>query len=250
MKTKRTHRLLRTLRSLQTAGAKGFNLVEVTLAVAIIGIAITILLGMFPLGLRASRDANDYANAATIAMDILSTFQAGAASSFTSVNLSRFGTIQGAGTILYYCNPVYGTVTGTAGTHTLNLQSPWQSHSKLSSASSVGTTGAFVLFFDAKGQSTSQTGTGTGRLIGQNIGTLTSRPYYRAEIRIDNNPTPTVSANLTRITVEMQWPCLAYWYLSDASAKFGARPRVGSGWGSGQFTDRTATYFTEVTQIK
>src|SRR5207249_920411 len=82
-------------RSWRAIVVRGFNLVEVTLAVAIIGVSLALILGLFPLGLQASRDSQDYAMASTLAMDILNTFRASAATSFNSATLARFGTIGG-----------------------------------------------------------------------------------------------------------------------------------------------------------
>jgi uncharacterized protein (TIGR02598 family) len=232
-----------------------FSLVEVTLAVGIVSVVIAVLLGLIPLGFQASREAADYSMASTIATDILSTFQAEGAASFTNASLARFNAVPGAATTtIYYAGPsggigTYSSHDGTCtGTAFVNLQEPWKDSRYQTGAPSLGSTGSFLLFFDALGQQTTNVGTTTTL-----VGALARRPYFRAEITILTSAsmsipyylTPANLGTVSQVTVTMRWPCL-----SNPGTNCGWRPRRGGPRTTGTFTDTSVSYTTEVTQIR
>ncbi len=67
---------------------KGFTLVEVMLALAIVSIGLIAILGLLPTGLRSARDAADNTISATVIQDIFNTIRT---NQFIQVDLSGFG---------------------------------------------------------------------------------------------------------------------------------------------------------------
>ncbi len=65
----------------------GFTLVEVVLALGIIGFAILAILGILPVGLNTGRSAQDETRAAQIAQTIIESIASQAPSQFTGVSL-------------------------------------------------------------------------------------------------------------------------------------------------------------------
>lgn len=57
-------------------GSDGFNLIEITVALAVISFGIVAILGLLPTGLQASRAAADQTIAATLAQDFFSELRA------------------------------------------------------------------------------------------------------------------------------------------------------------------------------
>ena len=66
---------------------KGFSLIEVTICLAIIAVALIAIIGLLPHGVQASREAADNTIAATIVQDVFSSIRA---ASFGTVDLSAF----------------------------------------------------------------------------------------------------------------------------------------------------------------
>ncbi len=66
----------------------GFSLVEVVLALGVIAFAIVAILGIVPIGLRTSHDAQDDTRAAQIAQAVIATIASQAKSQFTNVRLT------------------------------------------------------------------------------------------------------------------------------------------------------------------
>ncbi|GEM_PF-2732897 len=229
-----------------------FNLIEVTLATSIILTAVTVLLGMFPVGLKASRDAADYTMASILANTVMSVLQSSAGGgTFTRVSLAEWGTtsdFRSLGTITGAAQPTvyfYNSNTGTidyCGTFVMNALTP-------TAVPRGGTLQPFILFFDSMGRSTSSTGTGTSAVVGAlgNTPALRRLPYYRVEFTITPNDQIVQGTNIATILVNVRWPCI-----SNLGTRSGWRPRRGSPTGaitpSDVFTDNTSTYFGIIIQ--
>jgi uncharacterized protein (TIGR02598 family) len=67
----------------------GFSLVEVVLALGVIGFAIVAILGVFPVGLKTSHSAQDETRAAEIAQDILASIASQAQSRYPNVTIKQ-----------------------------------------------------------------------------------------------------------------------------------------------------------------
>jgi type II secretory pathway pseudopilin PulG len=221
-----------------------FNLIEVTVSVAIITTAVAVLLGMFSVGLKASRDAADYTMATVLANSVLNTLvSGGGGGSFARINLYEFGTVANAATFTVFYQQAGGTLQG-ARTYIFNASNP--------TLTPFGTQQPFILFFDEMGRTTNNTGTGTGTLAWQigGIGSasaLARRPYYRVEFTFTNNSSLVPGASVTTVTVNVRWPCIR-----NPGSLSGWRPRRGGPTGpttiTDVFIDNTVTYFGIIIQ--
>lgn len=155
--------------------AEGFSLIEVVLALGVIGFALIAILGMFPLAMNASKDSQHETRAAFIAQSIFSQVQAGHPTN-TSVPVGESLT-----------DP--STSTGNVG---LNLTS--------------GATNFWMIF--------NESGTAVGRatLAQFNNGntlpstTKSRNPVYQAQLRVFRNQ-PTNGLSL--LVVDVVNPALA-----------------------------------------
>lgn len=78
---------------LHSPGRRGFSLMEVVLSIAVVGVGLLSILGMFLVGLRATRSAMDDTQMASIAQDYIAYYQQLAAS---SNNYSSLGVLPNA----------------------------------------------------------------------------------------------------------------------------------------------------------
>ena len=70
----------------------GFSLVEVVIALGVVGFAIVAILGVIPLGLKTSHSAQDQTRSAQIAQDILSSMASQAQTNFPNVVINQTST--------------------------------------------------------------------------------------------------------------------------------------------------------------
>lgn len=228
-----------------------FNLIEVTIATAIILTAVTVLLGMFPVGLKASRDAADYTMASILANSVMGLLQSSAGGgTFTAIRLSEWGTTSDLRS--------YGTISGAATSVTVYYQQSGGTllprptvifNAAVSSLTPMGTVQPLIFFFDSQGRSTTNTGTGTATFVGGlgNTPLLRRLPYYRVEVTLTPNSQIVQGASLATVLVNVRWPCI-----SNLGTRSGWRPRRGAPTGpltsSDVFLDNTATYFGIIIQ--
>lgn len=66
-----------------------FSLVEVVLALGIVGIGVLVIIGLVPVGLRAGRASQDQTRSTQIAQDILNSIASQAATSFNKVVIQQ-----------------------------------------------------------------------------------------------------------------------------------------------------------------
>jgi hypothetical protein len=227
-----------------------FNLIEVTISTAIILTAVTVLLGMFPVGLKASRDAADYTMASILANSVMGLLQSSAGGgTFTAIRLSEWGTtsdlrslgtISGATTFTVYYQQSGGTL----------LPRPTVLfNAAVTTLTPMGTVQPLIFFFDSQGRSTTNTGTGTATFVGGlgNTPALWRLPYYRVEVTLTPNSQIAQGASIATVLINVRWPCI-----SNLGTRSGWRPRRGAPTGpitsSDVFLDNSSAYFGIIIQ--